>query len=418
MGAADNNFFRQILPNGMTVIFEKRKLPLIAINAAVRFGSGNETAKIKGIAHFIEHGVFKGTKKRTRQQISDEIEKRGGVINAYTDEEITTFWAKLISKNFETGIDVISDMLMNPLFSKKDMDMERKVILEEIKMHHDNPKIYIVDKLKEQLFVQPFGFSGLGTEKIIKKITRATLLRYHNIYYSPSNIIVSIVGDADVDKIWNMSKKGFLKSHVQRQIDKSGISAGKGAFGKITEARKGIDQTHIALGFHVPSKKDNLRYAVEVFNTIFGAGMSSRLWQEVREKKGLAYDISSWVDQGKDFGYCFVLAGILKGKQEIAKNIILEEINKMKNVSEKELAQVKEQLIGLREMENERSERVSDNLLREQLIGDAREYYKYNEKISAVTLEDIKKIADVKDYAFVALIPENEKKQKEKEDHL
>ncbi|MEM2956171.1 MAG: pitrilysin family protein [Candidatus Pacearchaeota archaeon] len=412
----DNNFFRQVLPNGMTVIFEKRQFPLVSISAAVKFGSAYENERLKGMAHFIEHAVFKGTKKRTRQQIVEEIEKKGGIINAYTDEEMTVFWTKLRSKYFETGIDILADIMLNPLLSKKDIDMERNVILEEIKMYHDLPKYYVAVKLKEQLYESPFGLSSLGTDKIIKSISRQTLQKYHNIHYSPSNIVVSIVGDADVDKIWNLSKKMFCKGQIQEQIIKPSLTIKPGKFGKIIEPRKGIDQLHLALGFYMPSKSDKLRYAAEIFNTAFGVGMSSKLWQEMREKRGLAYDISSWLDQGKNFGYCFVTAGILKGKQEIAKKIILEELNKFKEWNAKELEETKEQLIGQRESENEISEKVADNLLREQLIGDAKEYYKYAEKISSVTLEDIKQIiTNIKDYAFVALAPESEKSVRKKD---
>jgi predicted Zn-dependent peptidase len=284
--------------------------------------------------------------------------------------------------------------------------MERKVILEEIKMYHDMPKYYVVKKLKELLYEAPFGIPTLGTEKIISKMTRATLAKYHAVEYSPQNIIISVVGDVDVDEIWNASKKMFSKPSVQVQIVKPSVVAKPGIFGKFVEKRKGIDQVQLALGFHTPSKMDKLRYASEIFNTALGVGMSSKLHQEVREKKGFAYDINSWLDQGRDFGYCFISAGIMKGKQEIVRKIILEEIKKFENWNSKELEEAKDELIGHREFENERSERVADNLLREQIVGDAKEYYKYSEKISSVTLEEIKKVADIKDYAFVALTPD------------
>jgi len=405
MGGADNNFFRQILPNGMTVLFEKRNLPLVSISAGVKFGSAHEALKLKGLAHYIEHAVFKGTKKRSAHQISSEIEKKGGILNAYTDEEMTVFWTKLRSKYFDTGMDIVSDIMLNPSLNKKDMDMERKVILEEIKMYHDIPKYYVVQKLKEQLYEAPIGMPALGTDKIISKMSRSTLAKYHTVNYAPSNMVVSVVGDADVDKIWNDCRKMFSKS-VQAQIVKPSIAPKPGSFGSIVEKRKGIDQLHIALGFHIPSKSDKLRYATEIFNTALGVGMSSKLWQEVREKKGLAYDISSWIDQGKDIGYGFITAGIIKGKHEMTKKIILEEIKKFQNWNSRELEEAKEELIGHREFENEKSEKVADNLLREQIVGDAKEYYKYTERISSVTLEDIKKVADVKNYGFIALVPE------------
>ncbi len=401
-----DNFFRQVLPNGMTVVFEKRASPLVAVSVGVNFGSGHEALKFKGLAHYIEHAVFKGTKRRTALQITEEIEKKGGVINAYTDEEITSFWTKIRSKYFDNAMDILSDIVINPTFNKAEMDMERKVVLEEIKMHHDNPKYYVLDKLKEQLFPSPFGISGLGNDKIIKKITKATLTRYHNINYNPSNMVIAIVGNADVDKIWNDSKKMFSKGLVQKQIDKPKIITEGGAFGKIIEKRRGIDQTSFALGFHAPSRSSNLKYAAEIFNTALGVGMSSKLFQEIREKKGLAYDISSWLDNGKDYGYIFVNAGIQKGKTELVKKTILEEIKKFQNWNSKELDEAKEELLGHKEFENERAERVADALVREQMIGDAKVYYQYEEKLKAVTLEDIKKVADIKDYALVSLSPE------------
>src|SRR3989344_4156525 len=163
-------FFRKKLDNGITVIFEKRQVPVVAIASSVKFGAQYESADIKGISHFLEHLVFKGTKKRTVQEIPKEIESKGGIINAFTGEEITSYWNKLPSRYFELGADITRDLALNPLFEKKALERERKVILEEIKMYHDNPTTHIIEKAKEMLYKKPFSMSIAGDAKTVSKL--------------------------------------------------------------------------------------------------------------------------------------------------------------------------------------------------------------------------------------------------------
>jgi predicted Zn-dependent peptidase len=401
-----DKFYRQVLPNGLTLIFEKREQPAVSIFATAKFGSGHETLKLKGLAHFIEHAVFKATKTRTTEQITSSIEKVGGELNAFTAEEFTSFYVKLRSKHFDLGMDILGDVMMNPLFAKKDLDMEKKAIIEEIKMYHDNPRYYTLYKLRELLFSQPFGLSPLGTEAVIKKITKASLSKYHAINYNPSNVVISIVGDTNVDRIWNLGKHDFLKKAVQKQIQTSELKPVFGSFGKIVEKRKSIDQAHLCLGFGAPPRISKERYSAELFNTVLGVGMSCRLFQEVREKRGLAYAIHSDLNQGKNFGYFEVYAGTDKKKVNEVKEIILKEISNMKNLEQKDFEQAKEELIGQHQLGDERSEIVARNLLTEELNGNAKEYYSYEDRISEIKLEDVKKLADIKDYASIALIPE------------
>lgn len=401
-----DKFYRQVLPNGLTLLFEKRSQPAVSIFATAKFGSGNETEKLKGLAHFIEHAVFKATKTRDASQITSAIEKVGGELNAFTAEEFTSFYVKLRSKHFDLGMDILGDIMMNPLFAKKDLDMEKKAVIEEIKMYHDNPRYYVMYRLREMLFSKPFGMNPLGSEAIIKKMTKATLAKYHAINYNPSNIVISIVGDTNVDKIWNLGKHDFLKKTVQKQIQFSEAKPGAGDFGKLIEKRKSIDQAHLSLGFLMPGMSSSDRYSAEIFNTILGVGMSSRLFQEVREKRGLAYDIHSSLDQGKNFGYVQVYAGTDKKKANEAKEIILKEIDEMKNLKQEDFDSAKEQLIGQYLLEDEKSEAVARKLLAEELNGNAKEYYNYEDKIIDVKLDDVRKLADIKNYASLILVPE------------
>jgi predicted Zn-dependent peptidase len=401
-----DKFYRQVLPNGLTLIFEKRNQPVVSIFATTKFGSGHETLKLKGVAHFIEHGVFKATKNRTTEQISSTIEKVGGEINAFTAEEFTSFYVKLRSKHFDLGMDILGDIMMSPLFAKKDLDMERKAIIEEIKMYHDNPRYYTIYKLRELLFSQPFGLNPLGTEAVIKKLTKASISKYHAINYNPSNIVISIVGDTNVDKIWNLGKHDFLKKSVQKQIQVSDVKPSFGMFGKVIEKRKSIDQAHLSIGLAMPSRSSKDRYAAEIFNTILGVGMSCRLFQEIREKRGLAYAIHSDIDQGKNFGYLQVYAGTEKKKVNEVKELVMKEIDRLKNLDQKDFEQAKEELIGQHLLNDEKSDLVARSLMIEELNGNAKGYYSYEDNISEVKLEDVKKLAEVKDYAFMALVPE------------
>jgi len=401
----EDSFFRQVLPNGMTIVFEKRNLPLITICVAVKLGSGHEPEKLKGISHFIEHAVFKGTKTRKKEEMMRVIEKAGGIINAYTGEEETVFWTKLPSSKFELGLDILADMVMNPLFDRKDLAMEKKVILEEINLYNDNPEYYPMIKVKEMLYEKPFGMFGTGTQETMESIKRADLVKYHNIHYKPSNMVVSIVGDANVDTIWNLCKKKFRKQ-AQEQIQHSPVIANPGKFGEVFEKRKNTSQANLALAFHTPSLSSPQRYAVEIANTILGVGHSSYLHEEIREKKGWAYTVRSSLDIGKNYGCCIIYAGIDKTKVREAKDIILKQIKRLQKITPKELEETKEQLIGNYETSSESCANTAEALLKEQILGDAKNHYKYTENIYKVKLEDVQKVFDIKNYGFIALIPE------------
>lgn len=168
----NRNFYRKRLDNGIKVLFEERKIPVVSVSAAVRFGAQYETADIKGISHFIEHLVFKGTKTRKVDEIPRAVEKKGGIINAFTSEGITAYWNKMPAKHFSLSADIARDLVLNPLFEKEPLERERKVILEEIKMYHDNPATHVLEKIKEMLYEKPFNMSVAGTYETVSKLSR------------------------------------------------------------------------------------------------------------------------------------------------------------------------------------------------------------------------------------------------------
>ncbi len=393
-------FHREKLDNGITVIFEKRKIPVIANSISVKFGSQYENLDIKGISHFIEHLVFKGTKKRTVTEIAEDIEKKGGVLNAFTGEEITCFWNKIPSKHFETGIDLNRDLVLNPLFENKSLERERKVILEEIKMYHDNPGTHVLEKMKEMLFKSPFNIPILGTSESVLGLSRKKILETFNSSYKSNNMIFCAVGNANWEEVLKEAKK-FPKTKGEIKNIPIKISHGESI-----EKRKGIDQAHMVMGFHMPKLNDKNRYTAEVFNSILGGGMSSRLFQEIREKRGLCYAVKSDLEQSKDYAYEIVYVGTVKEKIKQIRELILKEIKKLKNLNQRELNEAKERLIGLRQISKEKCDSTMMELLQEELAGNAENYHKYHDKINSVKLENLKELIKLKGHSFVALVPD------------
>lgn len=393
-------FYRKKLDNGVTVIFEKRQVPIVAVASSVKFGAQYESADIKGISHFLEHLVFKGTKKRTVQEIPKEIESKGGIINAFTGEEITAYWNKLPSKYFELGADISRDLVLNPIFEKEALERERKVILEEIKMYHDNPSTYVLEKIKEMLYKKPFNLSIAGTAETVGRLSREKIIGLFNSFYSTNNMIFSVVGECEWEMVLKEAQK-FPK--IKKEIKKIPIIPRNG---EIVEKRKGIDQAHLVFGFHIPKLIDKDRYAAEIFDSILGGGMSSRLFQEIREKKGLCYAIKSSMEQSKDYAYEIIYAGTVKEKVDEIKKIILKEIKKLKNLEKTDLNEEKERLIGLKQINKEKCDMTMVDLIQEEIGGDAKNYYKYEDNINSIKLEEVRKLSKLKGYSFVALIPD------------
>ncbi len=392
-------FYRKKLDNGLTVLFEKRKLPVVSTCTAIKFGAQYEKEKIKGISHFIEHLVFKGTKNRNVTQISEEVENKGGILNAFTGEEVTGYWNKLPSKHFSLGADISRDLVLNPLFEKNALERERRVILEEIKMYHDNPTTHVFEKIKEMLYEKPFSISIAGTLKTVERLSREKVIDLYNSIYATNNMVFCVVGKVSWQDILNEAKK-FPKT--TKQINSIPIIPKNG---ELIEKRKGIDQAHEVFGFHMPRCNDKNQYAAEVFDSILGGGMSSRLFQEIREKRGLCYALKSHLEQSRNYSYEMIYVGTTKDKVKIIKQLILKEIKKLKNLNLKDLNEAKERLIGLRQIGKEKSETTMLGLLQEELAGNAEKFYKYEEQINKVKLKDVRDLSKLKRYSFVGLIP-------------
>lgn len=398
-----NNFYRKVLNNGMTIILEKRDLPVVSVAFAVRNGGINEKKEEKGISHFIEHMLYKGTPTRSAKKIADEIEKRGGELNGFTSEEITAYWCKMPSRHLNIALNVLSDMIKNPLFDKKELEKERLVIFEEIKMYHDTPRMHAFDEIQKSLYNGPLKINLAGTFETMHSISREKMIKKFKQIYTPNNMILCVVGNADFNFLIKFAEKNFGKEKGKVPFTKFGLENCSR-----TEKRLGIDQASVVFAYHTPVAENEKSYAALILNSIMAGGMSSRLFAEIREKRNLAYAVKGESDINKTFAYNLIYIGTMKENVEKVKKLILEEFEKVSVIlDEKELKQAKEQLIGNYYISMEDSQMQMVNLLASEIHGNAEEFYDFEKKVSQVRLEDVKKLASnvKKDYSFFALVP-------------
>jgi predicted Zn-dependent peptidase len=394
-------FKKKILENGLTVLFEKRDVPVTTVMLAAKYGAAYEVAEEKGMAHFMEHLCFKGTEKRNVKQIAEEVERLGGDLNAFTHEEITAYHVKLPSEHLGVAMDVIFDIFFNASFPEEEVKKEANVICEEIKMYRDNPRMHAVEMIKKNLYDEPFGDFVGGSQEGVRGMTREGLFKKHREMYVPSNSVLCVVGNNDFDDVVEMAESMCV---VGKDVDVKVPEIKKRDF-KSSEKRKGVEQTNLVLGFHFPCAGEDGRYVAELFSAILGQGMSSKLFSEVREKRGLVYSVKTDLDLGKEYGYMIIWAGTDKEKRQEVIDICLEEFGKMGEISKKELDAAKVQVIGNRHVEMEGSNETAINLIMEEVVGDANDYYDYEKKINAVSLGDIKKLASMMEYASFSLGP-------------
>jgi predicted Zn-dependent peptidase len=394
---------RKVLDNGMTVVFKKKTGGVVSVAFAVRNGGANETAENKGISHFIEHMLYKGTPTRDASQIAEEIEMKGGELNGFTSEQLTAFWCKMPSKHLYVALEVLSDMVKNPKFDEKEIEKERMVIFEEMKMYQDNPRLHVFDKIKNNLYEGDFSISIIGTKDSMMKNDVEIIRRYYDKTYTTNNLILGVVGDVNFEEICEFAENNFDKT--KSDINEPEIKKRNNIS---VETRKGIDQANLVLAFHVPKPGDNLYFAAYVLSVLMAGGMSSVLFKEIREKRNLAYAVKGITESEKDFAYNLVYIGTTPENVEIVKKIILDEYKKISNnLSEEKLNQIKEQIIGNYLTSHEDSFNNLFDLLIFELRGNAQDADKFIEEIKSVKLDDVKKLASFSDYSFFALVPED-----------
>jgi predicted Zn-dependent peptidase len=367
-----------------------------AVAIWVRAGGRFEPKRLSGVSHFLEHMLFKGTRRRSARQIKKEVEGVGGVLNAFTSEESTCYFAKLPAVHFARALDVLIDMVKEATLDPREIDRERTVILEEIKMYRDQPAQYVHELMGELLWPdQPLGRSLAGIPETVSSFKRPEMLGYKRRYYQPTNLVVSVSGPVSHSDVLRMTQERFPLGEAggRSQFERARVNQTKPRFHFI---EKETEQTHFNIGFHGFSKHDPRRYALGLLNIILGANMSSRLFEEVREKRGLAYEIKSGVGHYQDTGLLSISAGVENRKVSLALGVIVQELRKLtrKPVPREELRRAKDYFLGqfLMGLEDTLDHLVwvGEKVLYGEAVPDRA---KITQEIERVRAEDMQKIA-------------------------
>jgi len=337
------------LSNGVRVVtYDMGKRNSVSIGFWAGVGGRYESDDKKGAAHFLEHVIFKGSKKYSCEEIKRQIEGVGGSLNAFTTEEQTCYYAKIPAQHLNQTFDVLADMVFQPLLAKKDVDKERTVIAEEIKMYHDLPQYHVLELLDALVWPNhPLGKGLAGTIETVLAMTHEDLHRFHEQYYSPANIVVAVCGRLNHEKVVKLTEAKLKK--IQGAFKREFVPAVRiQDKPRVNLYHKPTEQMHLILGMQGYDEYDENRYALNLLNTILGGNMSSRLFVEVRENKGLAYSISSFFKTMHDTGLFAVRAGVDNQKLIEAMELIFKELDKIgkHRVGDGEFKRAKEYVLG------------------------------------------------------------------------
>jgi len=382
-----------IFPNGFRIATESiANFKTVALGIWIKVGGRHETKDQNGIAHFLEHMAFKGTKDRSSLEIAEALENVGGYMNAYTSKEITNYYCRTMSDDTALALDVISDIVLNSTLDQKDLEIERNVILQEIGQTNDTPDDIIFDWLQETAYPnQPYGRSILGPSERVQNFSRQDLVDFTKKHYTPDRMILCAAGDVDHEKLVKLCESYFVNLGG---TSKGNVVPGKFVGGE-TRVKKNLEQAHFALAFEAPSIKSPKFFPGQIFSIAMGGGMSSKLFQEIREKRGLCYTIFSSISAGIDTGALTIYSGTSEDKIAELSRVVIEEIrSSVGSISEKDLKKARAQLkagllMGLESTSN-RCERLARTISVWDRIVPLTETI---EKIDAVTLGDLKDFA-------------------------
>ena len=339
-------FVKEYLENGIPVVMESFKnVRSVAVGIWVKVGSRYETPAMNGISHFLEHMFFKGTKKRSPKDIAVEIDSMGGDLNAFTSRENTAFYIKVLDEYLEKGVDLLSDIFVHSTFPEDELEKEKKIIKEEVKMVEDTPDDYIHDLFNQTIWgTEGLGQSILGRRETIASFTREDLIRHISKYYGTKDIIISCAGKFQPAKLMGLLRERFGGLRRGSEPRKGPPPEFKSDVKVYT---KDISEAHICIGVPSVSQTSEDRYALFVLNTLLGGGVSSRLFQEIRENRGLAYSVYSYTSMYIDTGLWGVYAGVSKKRiREVAELIIHEMLSLKDTLTEEELDKAKRHLKG------------------------------------------------------------------------
>ncbi len=397
----ERNLRRTVLPNGLTILTERMEhLRSVAMGVWTKSGSRCEPAETNGISHFVEHMLFKGTRSRSAQHIAREMDSIGGNLDAFTGKETICFNVKSLAEHVPVALDVLADLVLNPVFASADIERERGVILEEIKIDEDNP-----DVLVHELFTQnfwkdhPLGKPILGTSATVCRMDQEKLFAYHGDRFLGGNMVFSAAGHLDHDRFVQSVAEKFaplLPGNTQM-----GEPAPQTSARIILRNKKSLEQVQVCLGVPAPPITDESRYAALILNTVLGGGMSSRLFQTIREERGIAYSIYSDLSPYRDTGTLCIYAGTSSNKALEVVDLILDQFRKLKEepLSAEELNRAKDQLKGNILMGLESSNSRMANLARQEMY--FQQFFTTEEVIERIERVEVAEVQAMAQQLFV-----------------
>ncbi|MHC0037153.1 M16 family metallopeptidase [Pseudoneobacillus sp. C159] len=402
--------------NGVRVVLEHiPTVRSVAIGVWIGTGSRNETPENNGISHFLEHMIFKGTKTKTAREIAESFDSIGGQVNAFTSKEYTCYYAKVLDTHADFALETLADMFFNSIFDEEELKKEKKVVYEEIKMYEDTPDDIVHDLLSKAIYENhPLGYPILGTEETLATFSGDTLKNYMNELYTPDNVVISIAGNVTESFI-----KGVEKFFGYYESKNSAVVENKPSFhsNQVTR-KKDIEQAHLCLGYKGLQVGHEDVYSLIVLNNVLGGSMSSRLFQDVREQKGLAYSVFSYHSAYQDSGILTIYGGTGSSQLDVLFETIQETLGKLKNegITDKELTNCKEQLKGslMLSLESTNS-RMSRNGKNELLLKNHRSLDEIVNLIDQVSKESVNRLADSifsDQYSVSIISPEGELPEK------
>jgi len=388
---------REVLPNGLIVLTEEMQhIRSVSIGIWLKCGSRHEQAEHNGISHFLEHMVFKGTETRTAEDIARQIDSIGGNLDAFTAKECICFNVKVLDEHLPIALDVLCDLVLHPVFDSRDIARERGVILEEIKMDEDSPD-YLVHEIFTQNFWKdhPLGKPILGTKETVRHFEQPLVLEYYNRRFIPGNLIVAAAGHINHAHFVKLAAERFqhLKPATNGHLD----SVPEPSARIVLRNKKSLEQVQICVGVPTYPISHEKRYASYILNTLLGGGMSSRLFQNVRERRGLAYAIYSELNPYRDTGCLSVYAGTSLESAPKVVELVVNEFRDLKQnrISDEELRRTKEQLKGSLMLSLESTTARMSNLARQEMYFDR--FFGLDEiieRIEAVTTDELVSLAN------------------------
>ncbi|WP_078413190.1 M16 family metallopeptidase [Priestia abyssalis] len=385
---------RYTCQNGVRIVLENiPTVRSVAIGVWIGTGSRNETPELNGVSHFLEHMFFKGTKTRSAREIAESFDRIGGQVNAFTSKEYTCYYAKVLDEHADQALDVLADMFFNSTFDEEELKKEKNVVYEEIKMYEDTPDDIVHDLLSKAVYEKhPLGYPILGTEETLETFNGDTLRQYMNEMYIPENVVISIAGNVDESFI----KKAEQYFGTYETGHEPTVFVTPQFHANHLARKKETEQAHLCLGFKGMQIGHKDVYSLIVLNNVLGGSMSSRLFQEVREQRGLAYSVFSYHSAYRDTGMLTVYGGTGSNQLDMLYDTIQETLYQLKDqgITEKELHNSKEQLKGnlMLSLESTNS-RMSRNGKNELLLSQHRSLDEIIDLVNNVTKESVDNLA-------------------------